>query len=86
MHFDYPTPLSQQFVDLHLGSRVWAALAKNPQTCSAGIQVLARDGAVSIKGNVNSKDSLELIRTIARGVPGVASVTCEAGMETDWYW
>jgi osmotically-inducible protein OsmY len=61
-------------------------LAKNPQTRSASIQVFARNGAVSITGNVNSQGALELMATIARGVPGVTSFTCEAGMGTDWYW
>jgi osmotically-inducible protein OsmY len=76
----------QQFRDLHLGSRVWAALAKNPHTRSAGIQVVARDGEVLITGNVNSSQAVELIPHIAREVPGVRNVRCEAGMGTDWYW
>jgi len=84
--FRFSDTARQQFVDLHLASRVWAALAKNPQTRSAGIQVIAHDGAVSITGNVNSQGSLELIPMIARGVPGATSVNCEAGMGTDWYW
>jgi osmotically-inducible protein OsmY len=76
----------QQFQDLHLGSRVWAALAKNPLTRSAGIQVVARDGEVLITGNVNSSQAVELIPHIAREVQGVRNVRCEAGMGTDWYW
>ncbi len=76
----------QQFEDLHLGSRVWAALAKNTLTRSVGIQVVARGGAVTITGNVNSPRALELIPNIASDVPGVRNVTCEAGMGTDWYW
>lgn len=76
----------KQFADLHLGSRVWAELAKNPQTRSAGIQVVADDGVVTITGSVHSPAALELIPSIARGVPGVSSVTCTAGMGTDWYW
>jgi cytidylate kinase len=76
----------QQFQDLHLGSRIWAALAKNPHTRSAGIQIAARGGDVTITGNVNSPRAVELIPTIAREVPGVRSISCQAGMGTDWYW
>lgn len=84
--FRFSDTSRKQFADLHLGSRVWAELAKNPQTRSAGIQVVASDGAVSITGNVNSPTALELIPQITRGVAGVTSVTCAAGMGTDWYW
>jgi osmotically-inducible protein OsmY len=82
-----PTDESRrQFEDLHLGSRVWAALAKEPLTRSAGIQVVARDGEVSITGNVSSTQGLELIPRIASQVEGVRSVHCEAGVGADWYW
>ncbi len=84
--FRFTDTSRKQFADLHLGSRVWAELAKNHQTRSASIQVVARDGAVSITGNVNSPSSIELIPKIARSVPGVTNVACEAGMGTDWYW
>lgn len=81
------TPRSrQQFEDLCLASRVWGALAKNPRTRSAGIHVTASNGAVNITGNVNSSQALELIPAIASSVPGVQSVTSDAGMGTDWYW
>ncbi len=76
----------QQFQDLHLGSRVWAALAKNPHTRSVGIQIAARGGDITITGNVNSSRALELIPTIVRDVPGVRNLSCEAGKGTDWYW
>ena len=76
----------RQLADLHLGSRVWAALAKNPLTRSASIQVAAHDGEISITGNVNSAQAVDLIPRIAGEVPGVRSVHCEAGMGTDWYW
>jgi len=76
----------RQLADLHLGSRVWAALAKNPLTRSASIQVTAHDGEISITGNVNSAQAVDLIPQVAAEVPGVRSVHCEAGMDTDWYW
>lgn len=76
----------EQFEDLHLASRVWAALAKNPATRSAGIQVAAHRGEIVITGNVNSSQAVELIPQIASEVLGVRSVRCEAGQGTDWYW
>jgi cytidylate kinase len=76
----------RRYEDIHLGSRVWAALAKNPVTRSAGIHVDAHDGNVSITGHVHSTQSLELIPRIASEVEGVKNVQCEAGMGTDWYW
>ncbi len=82
-----PTEQSKrQFNDVHLGSQVWAALAKNPVTRSAGIHVEARDGHVTITGNAPSTQSLELIPKIAGEVKGVLGVQCEAGMGSDWYW
>jgi cytidylate kinase len=82
-----PTDQSlRQYENIHLASRVWAALAKNPTTRSAGIHVTANDGNVVITGSVHSTQSLELIPQIASQVEGVQSVQCEAGMGTDWYW
>lgn len=82
-----PTAESRKrFEDLRLSCRVWATLAKNPDTRSAGIQVTADDGAVVISGTVGSARALELIPQIARGVEGVKSVRSDAGMGTDWYW
>ena len=76
----------RQLTDLHLASCVWVALAKNPLTCSASIQVTAHDGEISITGNVNSAQAVDLIPRMAAEVPVLRSVHCEAGMGTDWYW
>jgi osmotically-inducible protein OsmY len=76
----------RQLADLHLGSRVWAALAKNPLTRSASIQVAAHDGEVSIAGSVNSAQAVDLIPRIVGQVPGVRHVHWKAGMSSDWCW
>lgn len=82
-----PTDESQtQFENLRLGARVWAALAKNPFTRSAALQVVADDGDVVITGNAGSARALELIPEIAREVDGVKRVRSEAGLGADWYW
>jgi len=69
-----------------LSCRVWAALAKNPETRSAGIQVNASAGAVVISGTVNSVKALELVPQIAETVEGVKTLQCDFGVGTDWYW
>jgi cytidylate kinase len=76
----------ERFEDLRLGCRVWAALAKHPETRSAGIEVTAHRGDVVISGTVGSARAVELIPRIAEGVEGVTTVECKAGMGTDWYW
>jgi osmotically-inducible protein OsmY len=82
-----PTPESQKrFDDLRLSSKVWATLAKDPVTRSAGIDVVADGGDVVITGSVGSSKALELIPRIASTVEGVKAVRCEAGMGADWYW
>jgi cytidylate kinase len=82
-----PTAEGQKrFDDLRLGSRVWAAMAKNPEVRSAGIEVTADDGHIVVRGTVGSAKALEMIPRIAGAVEGVKSVRVEAGLGTDWYW
>jgi cytidylate kinase len=76
----------KQLDDFSLSCRVWATLAKNPETRSAGIQVNADNGDVVIGGTVNSTKALELVPKIVEGVDGVKSLKCEFGVGTDWYW
>jgi hypothetical protein len=72
--------------DLSLSCRVWAALARDRQARSAGVQVVADDGRVTITGSVGSSAAAEAIQRIAGGVDGVKSLQCEVGVGTDWYW
>jgi osmotically-inducible protein OsmY len=72
--------------DLSLSCRVWAALARNPQTRSAGLQVTADDGNVVITGNIGSAKAKEAISQIAQSVDGVRKLSNEVGMGSDWYW
>jgi osmotically-inducible protein OsmY len=82
-----PTAASQQrFDDLRLASRVWAAMAANPATRNAGIEVTAQAGNVLIRGTAGSGKAAELIPQLASAVPGVKHVQCEAGLGADWYW
>ncbi len=74
------------FEDLRLSCNVWAALASNPKTRSAGLEVTADDGDVLIRGTVGSAAAVDLVPQIASEVAGVKTVRSEAGMGTDWYW
>ena len=84
--FDATPENRKQLDDFSLSCQIWAALAKNPQTRSAGIEVNAEDGEVVIGGKVGSTKALELVQQIAEGVPGVKAVRCDFGIGTDWYW
>jgi osmotically-inducible protein OsmY len=81
------TAVSQKRLeDLSLSSRVWAAMAKDSLTRSAGLEVTAQDGEVTITGNVGSAKAAEAVAGIARGVPGVKALHSEVGMGADWHW
>lgn len=77
---------SRRFQDLQLAAEVWAALARDPETRSAGIDVEAQDCTVTIRGSAGSLRASERIPEIARGVKGVREVQSEAGVGTDWFW
>ena len=82
-----PTPEDTKcFEDLRLSCKVWASLAGNPKTRSAGLEVTADDGNVLIQGTVGSTAAADLVPQIAGEVEGVKTVRSEAGMGTDWYW
>ena len=84
--FQLTAESQKRFEDLRLSSKVWATLAKDPVTRSAGIDVVADGGNVVITGSVGSSKALELIPRIASAVEGVKAVRCEVGMGSDWYW
>lgn len=82
-----PTPASRKRLeDLSLGSKVWAAMARNPLTRSAGLEVTADDGKVTITGNVGSTKAADAVAEVARNVSGVKALHSEVGMGSDWYW
>jgi cytidylate kinase len=74
-----PTESSvQKMRDLTLASRVRAALAADPTTGNANIEVVAKDGAVQLKGVVFSSSMLEAAAKVAERAPGVKAVSWEA--------
>ena len=82
-----PTDASREaFADLLLGSRVWAALFKDPRTRSANIRVEARKGHVTVAGDADSEQIVDAIRDVALRVEGVKGVTCDIGVGFNWLW
>jgi cytidylate kinase len=82
-----PTDASRKALeDLSLSCRVWAALARDPKTRSAGIDVTADDGQVLISGSVGSSGVIDAIAATAATVPGVKSVRTEMAVGSDWHW
>jgi cytidylate kinase len=74
-----PTAASVQRVrDLSLGAQVRAAIAKDPLTKNINVEVVAHEGRVALKGVVFSPAMMDAAASVARRVPGVAQVSCEA--------
>jgi cytidylate kinase len=74
-----PTPESLQKVrDLSLAAQVRAAIATDPTTQHLNVEVTAQGGRVALTGVVYSPAVLEAAGNVAKRVPGVASVSCEA--------
>jgi cytidylate kinase len=74
-----PTPESQQRVcDLSLAAQVRAAIAKDPRTQNINVEVTAQTGRVALKGVVFGPAMLDAAAEVARCVPGVTNVSCEA--------
>jgi hypothetical protein len=74
-----PTAESVERVkDLSLGARVRAAIAQDPLTKNINVEVVAHRGQVALKGVVFSPAMMDAAANVARQVPGVVQVSCEA--------
>ncbi len=74
-----PTPESRQRVrDLSLAAQVRAAIAKDPVTKNINVEITAQSGRVALKGVVFSPAMMDAAAEVARQVPGVSGVSCEA--------
>ncbi|HSB73937.1 MAG TPA: cytidylate kinase family protein [Candidatus Methylomirabilis sp.] len=74
-----PTPESKQKIrDLSLAAQVRAAIAKDPLTKNINVEVTAQSGRVALKGVVFSPAMMDAAAEVARRVPAVADVSCEA--------
>ena len=68
----------QRVKDLSLGAQVRAAIATDPLTKNINVEVFAQNGQVALKGVVFSPAMMDAAASVARKVPGVAAVSCEA--------
>jgi hypothetical protein len=75
-----PTPESRRRIgDLSLAAQVRAAIAKDPGTANINIEVTtAQAGRVALKGVVFSPAMMDAVADVAKRVPGVTDVSCEA--------
>ncbi|SAL85329.1 transport-associated protein [Caballeronia terrestris] len=58
-----------------LRRQVYNAIAKNKEISAGNISVIAKDGAVTLSGTVTDASQVGKVAEIAKGVPGVTSVT-----------
>jgi len=68
----------QRVKDLSLAAHVRAAIAKDPLTKNINVEVVAQAGQVALKGVVFSPAMMDAAANVARKVPGVSAVSCEA--------
>lgn len=69
------TPATGKKADRALRKKVYAAIGKNKEIKAGSISVTAKNGAVMLNGTVPDANQIPTIVEIAKGVPGVTSVT-----------
>jgi hyperosmotically inducible periplasmic protein len=69
------SPATGKKADRALRRKVYAAIAKQKEIGAGDISVIAKDGAVTLNGTVTDASQIGKVAEIARGVPGVTSVT-----------
>jgi len=69
---------SERIRSLSLAAQVRAAIARDPVTKNINVEVMAEGGRVALKGVVFSPAMMDAAAEVARKVPGVRDVSCEA--------
>jgi hyperosmotically inducible periplasmic protein len=69
------TPQTGRKANRALRRNVYAAISKHKEISAGNISVIARDGAVTLNGTVTDAGQIDKVAEIAKGVPGVTSVT-----------
>ncbi len=64
-----------------LQKQIYAAIAKHKEIDAGSISVKANGGAVSISGTVLEADQIGKLAEIAKGVPGVTSVSTKLSVQ-----
>ncbi|OLL29054.1 transporter [Burkholderia sp. SRS-W-2-2016] len=68
-------PVSGRKADRALRREVYAAIGKHKEIDAGNISVRAKGGAVTLTGTVTDTAQISSVAEIAKGVPGVTSVT-----------
>jgi osmotically-inducible protein OsmY len=68
-------PVSGRKANRALRRKVYAAIGKHKEISAGNIGVTAKDGAVTLNGTVSDASQIATVAEIAKGVPGVMSVT-----------
>mgnify|MGYP001493725760 CR=1 FL=1 len=82
-YFAETTESCAAMANLVLASRVRAALALAPRTADLEVAVVARGGAVTIRGRLSPGVQFPEVEAIVRGVPGVEGVRLEVAPDLD---
>jgi cytidylate kinase len=75
--FESTAESRQALADLVLQSRVGAALAADPRTASAEVQLRVEDGVVYLRGRLRPASLVDAVLDVAAGVAGVERVDRE---------
>ncbi|TDY16928.1 BON domain-containing protein [Paraburkholderia sp. BL6665CI2N2] len=74
-------PVSPRKANRALRRQVYAAIGKHKEISAGNISVIAKGGAVTLSGTVTDASQINQVREIAKGVPGVTSVTNKLTVE-----
>jgi len=78
-----PTPESRAAMQaLAIKSRVLAALAADPRTADASVDVMVEGAKVILQGSVGMKSTLDAIPEVVQGVAGVEETDCQVVVRT----
>ena len=72
---DAAAPATGRKADRALRRKVYAAIGKQKEISAGDISVTAKDGAITLNGSVADASQIDKVVEIAKGVPGVTSVT-----------
>jgi cytidylate kinase len=75
--FEFTPECQSAMDDLALASHIRVNLALNVPTSDLEVEVVARQGSVSIRGKVVELDQMAEVERVARGTPGVAELKVE---------
>jgi hyperosmotically inducible periplasmic protein len=68
-------PATAKKTNRALRRQVYSAIVKHKEISAGNISVVAKDGAVTLNGTVTDASQVGTVADIAKGVPGVTSVT-----------